>query len=323
MVSFMNIQGCFYKVRFIEVPGIWFRLAMVIVLVAAGSACQEASNDASQEHPAGSSPETGFVEDAAAFDDSPVLAKVNGHPVTELDVELTIVRTFSQAEQMLLNDDIRQKTLESMVASKAMQLVAEKELTDDDLALIRKQTAAYEEELLVKAYLEQVVSPTPVSTKMVEDYYRQNPERFGAKTVKQYELLRTRTVPTETQRDGLLANVNTIRNTRVWHEKQAEWQTLYGLFYRQGELLDGLLDPEIEQVIQRLEAGDVSDVVYIKGIPFIMRVTGTREQAPKPLSEVSGEIRKMLAPQQMRKAVRAVMDSVIANAEIEYINDEL
>ena len=59
--------------------------------------------------------------------------------------------------------------------------------------------------------------------------------------------------------------------------------------------------------------------VFIDGVPNLIRVVDERSATPKPLADVSADIRKILAPLQLRAAVRKASDEIVAASEIIYI----
>ena len=280
--------------------------AVCVLLVLAG--CSERST----------APAADTQAQAEVAGSSPVLATVNGAAITGSDVDLSIERTFSQSQQLLDNRDVRDKVLKSLVASRALRQQAQKTLDAEALDRIHRQALAYEEELLVKAYLQENTVPEPVTTQMVEEYYRQHPERFGGETVKVFELLRMDHKPTEKERDALLAKVDLFQSSADWKARSPKWKTQFGLLYQTGEAHAGLLEKPLASTLASLTKGQTSGVIFVGAIPHILRVTDVRKLPAKPLSEVSGRIRKTLAPMQMRKAVKVVADAAVAAADVSY-----
>ncbi|MBK8640585.1 MAG: hypothetical protein IPN92_20775 [Chromatiaceae bacterium] len=65
--------------------------------------------------------ENGFWLCVPASERSPVIVTVNGEAVSEEDVARMITRTFAQSEQILLNDMVKQKVVQSLFAGRAMK----------------------------------------------------------------------------------------------------------------------------------------------------------------------------------------------------------
>ena len=111
----------------------------------------------------------GSVENASVPEQ--VLATVNGEPITESDVDRMINRTISPAQQTLIDNNLRDKILDSLIASKAMKQLISKELSAEKIAQLEAMVKSYQEELYVKEYLLQYANAKPVSTQMVQNYY--------------------------------------------------------------------------------------------------------------------------------------------------------
>jgi hypothetical protein len=248
-------------------------------------------------------------------DQSEVLAKVNGEPITQDDIDFMIQRTFSGSEQLFFNEEMQGKVLESLIASKAMQQKMRATLSEDRLADIKSRTMAFEEELYVKEYLTEFATPEPVSSKMVQDYYQQYPEEFGGGDSIAFEMLATTTKPSADQRDVILAQARVIKDSADWSAFANDNEL--GLVYKNVVLQSGLLAPELERAVKNTKVGETSDMVLIKGVPHAVRVTSVTTLPAKPLSAVSAQIRKKLAALQLKKSVKAASEAAISEAKVE------
>lgn len=288
-----------------------FRFALVLAVALNVGACDSGTPEAT-------------VTSASGSDEAPsslVLAEVNGSPITEADVELTLERTFSEFERLNANAGLRQKVLESLVASRAMSHQAESQLSPEEMERIEGMARAYKEELLVKSYLQANTEPKPVTTAQVQAYYDEHPERFGAEPLHDFELLKAPADLSDAERARVLGAVATIKATTSWKQKSAEWQTQYGLRYQAlNRSPSNLLEVPLAEAIVRLSEGETSDVLYLDGQIHLLRLAQTTQSAPKPLSEVSGDIRRALAPLQLREAVKVASEQAQAEAEIRYLN---
>lgn len=246
---------------------------------------------------------------------SDVLATVNGEGITQADVDFMIERTFSSVDQVFFDETMQGKVLESLVASKAMQQEVIKTLSADELSTIEKKTRAYKEELFVKEYLVQNATPVPVSTRMVNDYYQSNQDEFGGGEARVFEMLAPSRKPDEPTRDAILKAVSKIKANNDW-VAFAQTNTL-GLLRKSATMRPGLLEPGLERALSTLKKGQVSDVVFIKGVPHVLRVLNVKTLPAQPLSTVSAKIRKKLAGIQLKKAVKKASDDVIKRANVE------
>lgn len=256
---------------------------------------------------------------SAASAASPTVAKVNGSAITQAQLERAIVTTLGEAQASLLDDNGRQKLLESMAMSRAMAAAGEKELSTDERATIDQDTAAYREQLLVKAYLQRHSTPTPVTDEMVKAYYEQHPERFGAKTVRQYEMLMSSEPVLGPQRDTMLTAVSSAAQNKSWRDfaKQLQ-QKGHAVTYATGNADPETLREQLRAVMKPLRVGDVSSATFIDGKLYVVRVTGDSQTPPKPLADVATEIRKALLPVQLKQAVKSAADELMKTVKVEY-----
>ena len=244
-----------------------------------------------------------------------VLASVNGEVITQADIDFMIGRTFSGSEQLFFNDEMQAKVLDSLIASKAMQHKMRATLPDAKLADIKNRTMAFEEELFVKEYLTEFATPEPVSSKMVQDYYNQYPEEFGGGERRAFEMLATTTKPPEATRDVIFAMAETIKGKANWSNFANNNDV--GLVHKVATMQPGLFAPALERTVKSTKVGQTSDVVLIKGVPHMVRVTSTNVLPVKPLSEVSANIRKKLSALQLKKSVKSASKAAILDATVE------
>lgn len=250
---------------------------------------------------------------------SPVLARVNGAEITQADVDFSLERTFSQLDTMTIDAELKEKLLDSLIASQAMKQLVLQELSAEKLSQIQKLTKAYEEELYVKEYLQLNVSPEPVTTEMVQQYYNQHPEEFGGEVLRDFELLKAPANLKDNQRDLLLTKVSAIRTAKNWAASASQWQRELGLEFQQGRSKKGLLNPQLLRVLEELGTGTTSDVFFIDGAFHLVRVTNTQQVPAKSLAEVSGDIRKRLAPLMLKDAVKRAADEARSKVSVERV----
>jgi len=254
-----------------------------------------------------------------------VLAKVSNETITNQDVDFAIERSFDRSQLTTVDASLQQKILDSLIASRAMKQLVVKDMSQEEITKIKNLAKAYEEELYVKAYLQQHTTPEPVSAEMVQDYYTKHPEEFGAEAVQDFELLKASSQTSgkqdkeqaEKQRDALLKNVGDIRAAKNWSAMALAWQKEFGVQYQQGRNKAGLLHPMLEQKIRSMKQPDTSDVFYIDGEFYLLRVTQITQTAPKSLAEVSGDIRKRLAPLMLREAVKKASEEARSKTKVE------
>ena len=265
----------------------------------------------------------GCSKDQGAQTDIPqavVLAKVNGEAITEEELAFSLERTFNQMDMLSFTDELRQKVLDSLIASRAMKQLAIKELSADQIERIENLTRAYQEELYVKEYLQAHVSPTPVTPEMVKKYYDEHPEEFGSTDIRDYEVLIAPANISDAMRDELLQEIQAIRQTSDWSASVGKWSEQWGLQHQKGRSQKGLLNKILDQQINSLAKNDTSNAFYIDGQLHLVRVTNLVKTPPKSLAEVSGDIRQRLAPLMLREAVKQASDEAREKVQVEVIS---
>lgn len=276
-----------------------YRFGLMLVVVLGVSACSQ--------------------KDSADVSTSPVMATVNGESITEADVDFMLERMLSNQSMAQVDEALRKKVLESLIASRAMKLQMQAQMTADESAALARTVKSYEEELYVKEYLSAHVTPEPVSVEMVQAYYEAHPEEFGAESVRDFQLLALRDAKDEKKRDQLLEAVAAVKSTTDWRSKSKELQQKYFLQFQEGRSKAGLLNPNLDAAISKLKANETSDLIYLDDQIYLARVTEVTQSAAKPLAEVSTDIRKKLAAQQLRAAVKKASEEVRTKVDVKII----
>jgi len=251
--------------------------------------------------------------------DDIVLARVNGSPITRYDLEQTIQTTLGAATAGRLDEAGRRKVLESLVASRAIAQSRQAEMTPEDQAVLDKKVGAYREQLLVKQYLARKAAPQPVTGEMVRKYYQAHPERFGARTIRTYEMLAGKRKTRTAERDALIRALSPAAEKKDWQQWVAELQGKgYPIEYRRGRVAEKILHPRLHQLMQPLKKGETSQLTFVDGTAYTVRIMDDKHMAARPLNEVSAEIRKALVPVQLKKAVKLASEQVLESADVVY-----
>lgn len=249
-----------------------------------------------------------------------VLATVNGSKISAYDLQQAVRTSLGQAAQGMLDEKGKKSVLESLVAARAISQAQEQNLSAAEKAALAKQVTAYREQLLVKMYLARHTEKEPVSRQMIADYYHRHGDQFGAKTVKQYELIASRGAMADPLRDRVLAalqNADRHKDWAAWSKKLK--QKGLPMVYKSGNADPAILTADLRRRIADLEPGQPASLAFADGVISLARVTAQKEIPPRPLDEVSAQIRKMLLPVQLKKAVRQAADQVLKAAKVEYM----
>ncbi len=279
-------------------------LAVSLILMAA---CSSKSDDESVN-----------ISEQAAESSSVSLVNVNNTDITDAEFSLAVQRTLGKNAALYMNEELEKKLLESLITSRAIAQKSESEMDKDDLVLLELKTKAYREELLVKSYLERHITPQPVTTEMVKKYYLENSEAFGGGVVKHFEYVQL-VLPKGEDSSLAVAPITQIINSNDWQkasrllEKQRpDWQ----LSYKKASLKAELIKEPLNSLVSKVAVGEVAPLKFEDGVYTLLRLNDEKVLPVKPLAEVSADIRKTLAPIQLKKSVRQISDAAIKQAKI-------
>jgi len=268
----------------------------------------------------GKTPATSEFPETTASVQKDVLVRVQGDPVTAFDVEQAALKMLGTQQAALLDEKGQQKVLESLVLSKALARAAKEGLDAEELTMLEWKVRAYREQLLVNRYLRRHAESQPVTEQMIKEYYDTNPGRFGGRAVREYELITSRERLDGIQRERVLAELAGANTEKNWSRYVAELsKTNLPLLFLRGKTNTGVILDELQSVVDGLGVGEVSKPFFVEGKVYIARVISEKKVTPRPLSEVSADIRKALAPVQLKKAIKKISDEVLGEVNIEYV----
>jgi hypothetical protein len=257
------------------------------------------------------------INTASESADSPVLALVDGTPITKLQLTQAMERFFSAQQEISGRDRVERQVLRSLIDSRAIARLAEKEIDPWEKQDLEAKVAAYREELLVKAYIQEHATPQPITSELVEKYYNQHPEAFGGGTTNSFEMIRTTRALKDDERKQLiqlLGGLSSQQDWQSWAEKHAElpigWRSL--------SAKSDLLKQPLKNLVTSTKAGATSDL-HIGDQLTIVRVSAKDELPVKPLMQVSAEIRRKLAPIKMKDAIKAITQQAEQQVKIEIV----
>lgn len=278
--------------------------------------------------------------------DDVTLAKVGEGKITAYDVELAKKTSLGEAQARRLKSSVDKAVLDSLVQSRALAQLAEKEIEPLAKLELERKVAQHREQLLVMQYMAKHQPPEPVSDARVEQYYQTNLERFGQKTTRTYELIGSERELSSQERKELLEKLGKVSSaSRLQPETSgavdsspkaqspkpaasADWrqwtddQKKQGLpvIYRSGETEDKLLHPKLHELLTTLKVKQASDVVFVQGRAYVVRITGENITPAKPLNQVKSEIARLLGPTQLSDAVKKAAAEALKTVKVEYTN---
>jgi hypothetical protein len=277
------------------------RLIAIILLTLSASGCQQS------ETPNESEPQL-----------SEVVASIDGKPIYQAELALVINQTLGEFAALQLGSQGRKKVLESLIIRKLMsdqqwQLMDEEERQQLDLEL-----NIYREELLTKRHVREHLIAEPVNDDMIQAYYANNPSTYGAKTLRRFEMVRADVSRSPVLQKDLSLLIQGLTPHSDWKLSidQARQQGL-PIFLVSGHSAESGLIDDYQQIIQSLAEGEISPLHSINGILVRFRVTELIQVPAKPIEEVSKNIRKTLAPLQLKKAIQQEAELLMRDREIE------
>lgn len=256
-----------------------------------------------------------------ATSSSPSLAWVDGKPITEADVVRSVVTTVGPRAMENLKRSERRVVLESLVKRRAIAEVAFAELSDAEQSALDAEIRDFREQLLVKRYLRETADVPPITETMLREYYDSHPEEFGGGVRRDVEIIEGQASTSDGRADLISALAE--------FERQPDWRAYaqairdrgLQVTYTRREFKPDLLHERLASLIETMKSGEVSPALMINGTPYIVRVASMETRVPRPLSEVRGQIRRALLPEQVKKAVALVSEDVLDRVDIRYAQD--
>lgn len=247
------------------------------------------------------------------------LVMVDDSVITRAQLELTIERTLGESAPLFATEEVERKILESLVSSRAMALLAERELDASERAQLDLKAQAYREELLVRHYLQAHATPEPVTTEQVVDYYDRHPAEFGGGVERSFETISSDQGLEEPMRAELITLLSgPLVRGGDWKALAATWRNAgKPLEYRQNRLKPEMLEQPLRGLVESTPVGDIAPLL-VDGQVLLLRVTGEQRLPAKPLGEVSGTIREKLAPQALKQAVKSLSTKALQEVKVQY-----
>jgi hypothetical protein len=246
-----------------------------------------------------------------------ILAKVNGEAITEFQLDAAMTRSLGDSVALYADQKLSQKMLQSLIVSRSMSLLAEKELDQDAMILLDEKVRSYREELLVKEFLHNNATIEPVTATQVQDYYNKNPQEFGLDLLKEFEMILSVGKLEPQDKVKLLKKLESASQQEDWSiwAKQLSEQG-FPISYKKAKSKLSILKQPLKKLVTNTASGNTSELHFGDQL-VIVKVISESQLEAKPLSQVSSEIRSKLAPVNMKKAVKIASDLAQQQVQIE------
>lgn len=294
-------------------------LASCIVL----SACSENSNEtamSSVTHPnevneAVSSAQVRSVNYGA------VLATIDGNNIYEQELQSLLVDMLGESGALQLDKTSRRRALDSLLASYALAQQASIELSQNVIGEIDIKVRRYRENLLINMYMstKMKVADLRISSGAIKAYYEKNLDKFGKSTIKHYQFLTTKNKLTEELREKYMSLVSSSRKAENLEDiKSTLEMNGFSVQLQSAELNKKYLSKRLYQFVSAQTINVVSDLTYIDGRPYIIKLITEKTVAARPLARVRDTIRKSLVLKKLKEAIKRHSTEILAISEVVY-----
>ena len=245
---------------------------------------------------------------------SPVLAQVNGKPITEDDVN-RFIAALGRGAQAYNTPQGRAAVLEQLIAQRLFLLDAQRNLLEREQAF-KDQLAAVKEQLLMEYAIGKCVESVRVTEDEVKAFYEAHKDELnGGETVNASHIL----VDSEEKANEVLAAINA---GEITFEDAAKTHSSCPSSAQGGSLGDfgrGQMVPEFDTACFEMVVGEVRGPVQTQFGYHIIRLNGKKDAETIPYAD----IRAQLYEQVTREKQQAAYQSKINQLKIMYPVDKL
>ncbi|HEX5132370.1 MAG TPA: peptidylprolyl isomerase [Candidatus Krumholzibacteria bacterium] len=246
-------------------------------------------------------------------DPGPVVAKVNGRPLYQIDLDAYLPTEETNA----LTADERKTYFDRWVATQLLCEAAER----DGMGLsaeIDRKIEQYKKDLVADRLVEDVLKAKAIVTRdEVMAYYRAHKDEYNLE-------VRVSHILTNSIEDA--EEAQTMLRTRPfsWVARQMSVDKHTGAGGDLGYLSKGNMLPEFEKVVFKMRVGEVSDIIESEFGYHLLKLTDVRTLAAEPPFEaIAPEISRQLLLQKRVAVYDSLIASLVAQANIEVVDPGL
>ncbi|GAB4296988.1 MAG: peptidylprolyl isomerase [Desulfuromonadia bacterium] len=249
----------------------------------------------------------------------PVVAEVNGSPITVEEFKKEIDNLPPYLKPMTETFDGRKEMLETMVIREMILQEAAKEKIDES-PKVKEKLADLRKRLIVEEYLRRKVEEkASLSDDDIKKFYEENKDKF-----KHGEQIRASHILLKDEKN--VAEVQDALKKGVSFEEVAKKYSTDGAAPKGGDLGwfgKGSMLPEFEKAAFALKEGEISQPVKTKFGTHIIKLTGKRGAGSLPLDEVKEQIKQALLPQKQKEVFEKVKEELKKSAKYSIREDVL
>lgn len=251
--------------------------------------------------------------------DDIIIAEINNEKISEYDLSLEIATTLGKVNRSSINEETEEKLLKMIVTRKAIASKRQSQLSEAEKKVLDKQVQAYRENLLVKQYLAKSTQNKQITAEMISDFYEKNKSLYGGGVAKKYEMIGGVREINTVIRDNLIKALDGYKTKSDWKKLTNELvEKGFSVGYKSGISNDKLIHKSLSQVIQNLDVNQTSELTFIEGKPFVVRVLSKQVVPPKPLEEVKGNIKKALELKGYKESIKEVSEKLVNESKVIY-----
>jgi len=252
--------------------------------------------------------------------DDPVLAMVNGVPITKSQLTPLVDQYRDKSKKDSVSKEDKLQILQGLITR---QLILQQKESNDIRKEegVVKQVKEFGDGLVVSAYLTKYVGKhLTVTNDEIKEYYQQNLTKFASppKVKARHILVRNRKEAEQV--------MEKLRNKGDFAKLAKEYSIDLPMAREggsMGTIEKGRTLPELEKVLFVLNVGEISDIVETRFGFHILTVDEIITTQYRPLNEVSEAVKSAILMQKEAKAFDEMYGKLEKNAKIEIFEDRV
>lgn len=249
------------------------------------------------------------------------LASVNGSVIGSEDLSVYIARTIGSDYSGFTDANLEKNVLQSFIASRAIAQKSLQSMSDDERVTLEKRVAQFREELLVKRYLLENVTPEAISNEDIRAYYDNNQDEFSGKKERLYEFLTVSPEQYTSDPAAAMALIASAKTESDWAKLTAKGNQSDSVILLRNtqSFVGGGSGSAIEKAVLGLAPTKLSKVVFENGSPYIAKLLRIEKLPAKSFEEARTEISRRLLPAHIKETVKKISAEVLASAEVKFL----
>ncbi len=256
---------------------------------------------------------SGCSQDTAPKSEGPVIAEVDGNPITEGDFLKEIGRVPEWAREQFKDDEGKKKFIEELIKRELIYQHAQKMKLDNDADYLSKVEEFKKMTLVSIVLKKEVEEKSEMNDAEVKAFFDQNAEKFTIGTkIKASHIL----VGTEEEAKSVSARLN---KGDKFEKLAKELSKDTGSAPKGGDLGyfgRGQMVPEFEQAALSLKPGEVSAPVKTRFGYHVIKLADIKKGDPANFEQSKDSIKKQLLGEKRKRIFEAFVDKLKAGSKV-------